>query len=110
MELATIHDYYMLFNLVHYPAGVVPVTLVQEGEGEGTYIADSGKRWDDKLAHAIQRSEKGSQGMPLCVQVATPQWRDEECIAAMQIVDKCLGNFRPVLPTNLGFDDDEPKP
>jgi len=101
MELATIHDYYMIFNFLHYPAGVVPVTRVQEEEGQGTYIADSGKIWDDKLARAIQRSEKGSQGMPICIQVATPQWRDEECIAAMQIVDDCQGNFRPALLKNL---------
>ena len=25
-ELATIHDYYYMFNFIHYPAGVVPVT------------------------------------------------------------------------------------
>ena len=89
------HDYYMIFNIVHYPAGVVPVTVVQEGEDQGTYIADSGNVWEDSIARAIQRSEQGSKGMPIGVQVATPQWRDEECIAALQIVDDCLGNFRP---------------
>lgn len=25
-ELGTIHDYYYMFNFIHYPAGVVPVT------------------------------------------------------------------------------------
>jgi len=55
----------MIFNLLHYPAGVVPVTLVKEGEDQGTYIADSGNIWDDNLAHAIQRSERGSRGMPI---------------------------------------------
>jgi hypothetical protein len=28
----------------------------------------------------------------------------------MQIVDDCLGNFRPALPKNLAPSDDEPKP
>jgi len=48
--LATIHDYYMLFNLLHYPAGIVPVTTVQPSEAKGTYIGDTSARWEDKIA------------------------------------------------------------
>lgn len=50
----------MLFNLLHYPAGAIPVTLVKQGEADGTYISDTESRWNDKLAHAIANSEKGS--------------------------------------------------
>jgi len=32
--------------------------------------------------------------MPLGIQVVTQQWRDEECIALMKIVDDAMGNFR----------------
>lgn len=36
--------------------------------------------------------------MPLCVQVVTRRWQDEECIALMKIVDDAMGNFRAPLP------------
>lgn len=66
-ELSTIHDYYMLFNFIHYPAGVVPVSKVKPDESKGTYISDTNRRWNDKVALKIQNSEIGSEGMPLCV-------------------------------------------
>jgi len=31
-DLATVHDYYMIWNFVHFPAGVIPVTTVREDE------------------------------------------------------------------------------
>ena len=97
-ELSTIHDYYYLFNFIHYPAGVVPVTQVQADESTGSYIQDTGRRWTDQVAQKIQSSELGSEGMPLCVQVVTQQWKDEECVAVMKIVDDLMGNFRVPLP------------
>jgi hypothetical protein len=39
--------------------------------------------------------------MPLCVQVITQQYRDEECIAMMKIVDDAMGNFRVELPQEM---------
>lgn len=32
IDLSTVHDYYLLFNFLHFPAGVVPVTAVREEE------------------------------------------------------------------------------
>lgn len=101
IDLAIIHDYYMIWNFTHFPAGVIPVTAVREEEAQGTYIADTGHRWVDKTARSIQNSEKGSTGMPLGVQVVTQQWRDEECVALMKIVDDAIGNFRVPLPDEI---------
>jgi fatty acid amide hydrolase len=97
-ELAIYHDYYMLWNFCHFPAGVIPVTQVRADEGKGTYIADTENRWLDKTARLIQKSEVGSEGMPLCVQVVTQQYRDEECLGLMKIVDDAMGHFRAELP------------
>ena len=52
-DLATIHDYYFMFNFIHYPAGVVPVTKVNADESQGTYIRDTNNRWTDRVAHKI---------------------------------------------------------
>jgi Asp-tRNA(Asn)/Glu-tRNA(Gln) amidotransferase A subunit family amidase len=49
----------------------------------------------------IEKSEIGSQGMPLCVQVITQQFRDEECIAMMKLVDDAIGNYRVELPEEI---------
>lgn len=100
-ELAIYHDYYMLWNFCHFPAGVVPVTVVREDEAKGTYIKDTESRWIDKTARMIEKSEIGSQGMPLCVQIVTQQYRDEECLGVMKIIDDVMGNFRVDLPADL---------
>ena len=49
-DLATIHDYYYMFNFIHYPAGVIPVTQVLPEEARGTYISDTNNRWNDSIA------------------------------------------------------------
>jgi hypothetical protein len=91
----------MLWNFVHFPSGIVPVTQVRSDEAQGTYIEDTNRRWVDKQARQIQDSEVGSEGMPICVQIVTQQWRDEECIALLKIVDDAMGNFRAKLPQDL---------
>lgn len=98
VELAVYHDYYMLWNFCHFPSGVIPVTQVRPEEAKGTYIEDTEKRWLDRTARMIEKSEIGSEGMPLCVQVITQQYRDEECLALMKIVDDSMGHFRVDLP------------
>lgn len=79
----------------------MPVTEVRKDEAMGTYVEDTNRRWIDRQAFQIQNSELGSEGMPLCVQVVTQQWRDEECVAVMKIVDDAMGNFRVPLPDYL---------
>lgn len=53
-DLALFHDYYLLWNFCHFPAGVIPVTAVREDEGKGTYIEDIDRRWVDRAAHLIE--------------------------------------------------------
>ena len=59
--------YCSLWNLVHYPAGVVPITEVTREE-ELTEYTD---RFNDPITWQIQESIKGSMGMPVGVQIVT---------------------------------------
>lgn len=106
--------YTMLANLLHYPAGTVPVTSVQEGEED--YGAVSGPR-DRCVRHAGLTTQhtphadtialpppgphspfrlasevlRGSRGLPVGVQVMTMQSRDELCLRVMLELEQALG-------------------
>ena len=62
-ELCTIHDYFYLFNMIHYPAGIVPVAQVTPQ----TEAAPYSEIWTDMIAGAIRNSQQGSAGMPLAI-------------------------------------------
>lgn len=53
-----------MWNVLHYPAGSVPVTEVQEGEDDPTTYKDG---YDDMWTKAIRKDMVGSVGMPLGV-------------------------------------------
>lgn len=89
-DLSLIADYTTIWNILEYPAGVVPVTKVQEGEDEK--FDDS---WNDMLSSRFKNSLKGSVGMPVAVQVAAPKWKDEECLAVMQVLSQALNLPKP---------------
>lgn len=68
-------------NLTGLPAGVVPVTTVRPGE-------ETDRRPGvDAVEHLARRSEQGSAGLPVGVQVVAPWWREEVVLAAMQAVE-----------------------
>lgn len=48
IDLGQVHDYYLMWNFTHFPAGCVPVSTVREDEAKGTYIKDTQYRWKDK--------------------------------------------------------------
>jgi len=54
-------------------------------------------------ASAIRNSQQGSAGMPLAIQVATPQWRDEECVAIMKIISGVTFKTRPKTPSKFDY-------
>ncbi len=54
-------DYIFLWNAIHYPAGSCPVTRVKAGEE--AYSDEHNDGWSS----ALQRSAKGSAGMPISV-------------------------------------------
>ena len=78
-------DYSFLWNILHYPAGIVPVTTVQEGEQS---FSDS---YNDGWTRLLNESAQGSVGMPLGVQVIAHNYEDEKALAVMQALEEKVG-------------------
>nr|XP_060629424.1 vitamin D3 hydroxylase-associated protein-like [Anolis sagrei ordinatus] len=75
----------MLFNVLNFPAGVVPVTTVTEDDEEELkeYQGHYGDPWDKKLKEAV----KGGVGLPVAVQCATLPWQEELCLRFMKEIE-----------------------
>ncbi len=70
-----------LANLTGLPAGVVPVTTVRPGE-------ESDRRPGvDVVERLARRSERGSAGLPVGVQVLAPWWQEARLLAAMAAIE-----------------------
>jgi fatty acid amide hydrolase len=80
--IGSIGNYLVLWNIMHYPAGTIPVTEVKTGEDENYSDA-----FGDWITRDIKRTIKGSVGMPISIQVASKRWQDEKCLAVMKIID-----------------------
>jgi len=70
----------MRYNLLDLPAGVLPITLVQEDE---TVRADLVDRLDKKAA----MFEQDSVGMPVAAQIVGKPWRESQVLAAMAAIE-----------------------
>jgi fatty acid amide hydrolase len=70
------------YNLLGYPAGVVPVTRVRAGEE--TDRAPS----RDVIEKLARECDLGSAGLPVGVQIAARPWRDHLALAAMRVVEQ----------------------
>jgi fatty acid amide hydrolase len=94
-ELTTIGGYTALYNLLGYPAGVVPFTRVRAGEE--TERAPS----RDLVEQTAYRVEQGSEGLPIGVQVVARPWRDHVALAAMRAIEDAARRRDgfPMLPT-----------
>mmetsp|Transcript_5917 Transcript_5917/g.9187 ORF Transcript_5917/g.9187 Transcript_5917/m.9187 type:complete len:599 (+) Transcript_5917:126-1922(+) len=79
-KLAQASSYTFLWNIVHFPAGVVPTTLVRADEEKY-----EGRK--DSITAAAKIAGVDSRNMPMGVQVVTLPWKDELCLRAMKIVE-----------------------
>jgi len=73
--------YSTLYNVLGYPAGVVPMGRVRAGE-ESDRPASK-----DMAEKAAAQSEAGSVGLPLAVQVAARPWQEHQALAAMAVIE-----------------------
>ncbi|NWY42362.1 FAAH1 hydrolase, partial [Sylvia atricapilla] len=75
----------MLYNLLNFPAGVVPVSTVTEADEEELklYKGCCGDPWDRTLKQAVS----GAVGMPVAVQCVALPWQDELCLRFMKEVE-----------------------
>jgi fatty acid amide hydrolase len=71
----------VLYNLLGYPAGVVPFTRVRADEEVGR------TRSRDMVQQAAYKVEQGSVGLPVGVQVIARPWREHVALAAMRAIE-----------------------
>jgi fatty acid amide hydrolase len=80
-EVSLAASYSMIYNLIGFPGGVVPVTRVRPGEeSDRPTTRDS----VEKMALTVER---GSAGLPLGVQVVAPLWREDRVLALMAAIE-----------------------
>ncbi len=81
LSVANVAAYTLLYNVLGFPAGVVPVTTVKSGE-ESDRPASL-----DVVERAALETERGSAGLPVGVQVAARLWREDLVLAAMAAIE-----------------------
>ncbi|MGZ5971292.1 MAG: amidase family protein, partial [Polyangiales bacterium] len=70
----------MLWNIVQFPAGVVPVTRVLRDEAHRDHPRD-------RLETMAAKVDQGSAGLPVGVQVVARPWREDLVLAAMRAIE-----------------------
>jgi fatty acid amide hydrolase len=79
---AAINSYSLLFNTVGFPAGTLPATRVRPGEESDR--PDS----RDLVDRTARKVERGSAGLPVGVQLAARQWREDVVLALMSHLEE----------------------
>eukprot|EP01101_Sappina_pedata_P000878 TRINITY_DN11022_c0_g1_i1.p1 TRINITY_DN11022_c0_g1~~TRINITY_DN11022_c0_g1_i1.p1 ORF type:complete len:608 (+),score=116.51 TRINITY_DN11022_c0_g1_i1:254-1825(+) len=77
-------SYYFVYNILHCPAGIVPVTTV--ADDEQVYPDPIEKTHRDGMVIEAKKVMEGSAGMPISIQVASMPFADEECLGVMKLV------------------------
>ncbi|NXO10237.1 FAAH1 hydrolase, partial [Oriolus oriolus] len=75
----------MLYNVLNFPAGVVPVSSVTEADEEELklYQGCCDDPWDRRLKQAVS----GAVGLPVAVQCVALPWQEELCLRFMKEVE-----------------------
>jgi fatty acid amide hydrolase len=90
-DLVVAGGYAILYNVLGYPAGVVPVTRVRPDEESRR------KRSRDGMERAARVAEQGSAGLPVGVQIVARPWCERMAFAAMRAIQDSL-SIRPDFP------------
>ncbi|NWT09854.1 FAAH1 hydrolase, partial [Vireo altiloquus] len=80
----------MLYNVLNFPAGVVPVSTVTEADEEELklYQGCCDDPWDRTLKQAVS----GAVGLPVAVQCVALPWQEELCLRFMKEVETLSRN------------------
>ncbi|CAM4594797.1 unnamed protein product, partial [Lepidochelys olivacea] len=102
----TASSYTNLYNVLNFPAGVLPVTVVTEADEEElkNYRGHYSDPWDKRLREAVE----GAVGLPVAVQCVALPWQEELCLRFMKEVETLARKRkRNVGPTDDDEDDDD---
>jgi len=80
--------YMGMFNLLNFPAGVVPVT---RGTNEDTLNDRQLFSTKDMFHKAMKLNLEGCEGLPMSVQVASLPYREEICLRIMKELETSIG-------------------
>ena len=83
-EMGLMLQYNFIWNILHYPAGIVPITRVQKDEETFT------DHHNDHWTHLLNETAKDSAGMPICVQVIAHSYEDEKALGVMEAISKVV--------------------
>jgi fatty acid amide hydrolase len=86
--VGTAGPYATLYNLLGYPAGVVPFTRVGQGEAAGRMPSR------DQVENAAYKTEMGSEGLPIGVQVVARPWREDVVLVIMDALESAARERR----------------
>ncbi|XP_069551158.1 fatty-acid amide hydrolase 1 isoform X1 [Brachyistius frenatus] len=91
-RIATVLSYTALYNLLTFPAGVVPVsTVTAEDEEELKHFKGIYQDTCDKL---FKQAVSGGEGLPVAVQCVALPWQDELCLRFMKEVEQVVKQSR----------------
>ncbi|KAJ7332773.1 hypothetical protein JRQ81_014953 [Phrynocephalus forsythii] len=78
-------SYTNLYNVLNFPAGIVPVSKVTKADEEelNHYRGHYGDPWDKRLKEAV----KDAVGLPVAVQCVALPWQEELCLRFMKEVE-----------------------
>jgi Asp-tRNA(Asn)/Glu-tRNA(Gln) amidotransferase A subunit family amidase len=85
-KLTSACSYLFIANLLQWPSGVVPVTLVQENEEDYDWQRIP-ENQQDAIARLANKVMEKSAGLPISVSIMTPKFRDETCLRVMREVE-----------------------
>ncbi|XP_029988879.1 fatty-acid amide hydrolase 1 [Sphaeramia orbicularis] len=85
-------SYTMIYNLLNFPAGCLPVSTVTEQDEEELrhYKGNYQDMWDRHFKKAVT----GSVGLPVAVQCVALPWHDELCLRFMKEVEELVKESR----------------
>ncbi|XP_070687938.1 fatty-acid amide hydrolase 1 [Pempheris klunzingeri] len=91
-KVTQVLSYTMTYNLLNFPAGVVPVSTVTTEDEEELrhYKGIYQDRWDRMFKEAVS----GGEGLPVAVQCIALPWQDELCLRFMKEVEQLVKQSR----------------
>nr|XP_046248198.1 fatty-acid amide hydrolase 1 isoform X2 [Scatophagus argus] len=81
-------SYTMLYNLLNFPAGVVPVSTVTAEDEEK--LKDYKGIYKDNFDKLFKEAVSGGKGLPVAVQCVALPWQDELCLRFMKEVEQLV--------------------
>ncbi|XP_040269384.1 fatty-acid amide hydrolase 1-like [Bufo bufo] len=85
-KLSSAVSYTILYNLVDFPAGVLPVTTVTSEDEEALKKYEGHHK--DAFDALLRKAVSDSVGLPVALQCVALPWQEEQCLRLMKEVEK----------------------